>query len=113
MAKISIDIEYIKSCLSNIGYKISDCIEKENNGVNWQIKFSNSGAIVTIYDSNRIGNTVVNGKPAEEEKDKLTLLIAYPQESNPEEKIIIMILNRSLIKIMKVYCMIYCAYLII
>ena len=43
MSKISIDIDYIKDNLHYIGYKISDCIEKENNGKNWQIKFSNSG----------------------------------------------------------------------
>ena len=53
MSKVSIDIEYIKSKLNDIGYEISDCVERENNGVNWQLKFSNSGAIVTIYDSNR------------------------------------------------------------
>lgn len=62
MSKISIDIEYIKLNLKNIGYEISDCIERENNGTNWQLKFSNSEAIVTIYDSNKTKNTVVNGK---------------------------------------------------
>ena len=62
MSKVSVDIEYIKSKLNDIGYEISDCVERENNGVNWQLKFSNSGAIVTIYDSNRTKNTVVNGK---------------------------------------------------
>ena len=62
MAKISIDIENIKESLTAIGYEISDCIERENNGFNWQIKFYNSGAIVTIYDTNSKKNTVVNGK---------------------------------------------------
>ena len=58
MAKISIDIKDIKGSLSQIGYEISDCIERENNGTNWQIKFHNSGAIVTIYDTNTKKNTV-------------------------------------------------------
>lgn len=62
MSKVSVDIEYIKVGLKNIGYEISDCLERTNNGTNWQIKFSNSGAIITIYDSNRVHNTVINGK---------------------------------------------------
>ena len=33
MSKISVDIEYIKSNLRNIGYEISDCIARENNGI--------------------------------------------------------------------------------
>lgn len=53
MSKINIDIEYIKEQLQNIGYEISDCIERKNNGINWQLKFCNSGAVVSIYDSNR------------------------------------------------------------
>ena len=36
MSKISVDIEYIKSGLQKIGYEISDCTERENNGKNWQ-----------------------------------------------------------------------------
>lgn len=71
MSKISVDIEYIKSNLNNIGYEISDYIERENNGKNWQLKFSNSGAIVNIYDSNKTKNTVVNGKVEECEKNFL------------------------------------------
>lgn len=62
MAKISIDIEDIKESLQKIGYEISDFIERENNGINWQIKFHNSGAVVTVYDTNTKKNTVVNGK---------------------------------------------------
>ena len=46
MSKVSIDIEYIKSKLNDIGYEISDCVERENNGVNWQLKFSNSGELL-------------------------------------------------------------------
>lgn len=72
MSKVSVDIEYIKSKLNDIGYEISDCVERENNGVNWQLKFSNSGAIVTIYDSNRTKNTVVNGKA---DKDSLKFIV--------------------------------------
>ena len=75
MSKISVDIEYIKSNLKNIGYEISDCIKRENNGVNWQLKFSNSGASVTIYDSNKTNNTVVNGKIDDDEKNSLKFII--------------------------------------
>lgn len=75
MSKISIDIDYIKTCLHNMGYEISDCIERENNGTNWQLKFSNSGAVITIYDSNRTNNTVVNGKPDDDERKKLKALV--------------------------------------
>ena len=75
MSKISIDIEYIKNSLTNIGYKISDCIERENNGKNWQLKFSNSGAIVTIYDTNNMKNSVINGKINEEEKNNLKIIV--------------------------------------
>lgn len=75
MAKITIDIDYVKKSLSDIGYVISDCLERENNGTNWQIKFSNSGASVTIYDTNNKKNTVVNGKLEENEKDTLKKFI--------------------------------------
>jgi len=75
MAKIKIDIEHIKNGLHNIGYEISDCIQRENNGINWQLKFNNSGAIVTIYDSNKTKNSVVNGKPDEGEKEKLKEIV--------------------------------------
>lgn len=75
MAKIKVDIEHIKTGLHNIGYEISDCIQRENYGINWQLKFNNSGAIVTIYDSNRTKNTVVNGKPDDGEKEKLKEIV--------------------------------------
>lgn len=75
MSKITIDLELIKSALTEIGYEISDFIERENNGNNWQIKFNNSGAIVTIYDTNTKKNTVVNGKPEEGEKDELKKIV--------------------------------------
>lgn len=75
MAKISIDIEHIKTGLGDIGYEISDCIQRENNGINWQLKFNNSGAIVTIYDSNKMKNSVVNGKPDDGEKEKLKEIV--------------------------------------
>lgn len=52
MAKISIDINYIKDSLEKMGYVISDCVERENNGSFWQFKFSNSSAIVSVYDTN-------------------------------------------------------------
>lgn len=75
MAKVSIDLEYVKDALTQIGYVISDCIERENNGKNWQIKFSNSGACVTIYDTNTRKNTVVNGKCVEGEIDALKEIV--------------------------------------
>ena len=75
MSKISVDIEGIKKGLKDIGYEICDCIERENNGKNWQLKFSNSGAIVTIYDSNNTRNTVVNGKSNDEEKNELKFIV--------------------------------------
>lgn len=68
MTKITVDIEHIKDQLKKIGYEISDCIQRENNGLNWQLKFNNSGACVTIYDSNNVKNTVVNGRVNQEEK---------------------------------------------
>ena len=75
MTKITVDIEYIKDQLKKIGYEISDCIQRENNGLNWQLKFNNSGVSVTIYDSNNVKNTVVNGKGDKEEKDGLKDII--------------------------------------
>lgn len=75
MAKISIDIENVKNALSSIGYVISDCIERDNNGTNWQIKFSNSGACVTIYDTNEKKNSVVNGKCDESERGALKEIV--------------------------------------
>ena len=75
MTKISVDIENIKNGLHEIGYEISDCIERENNGINWQLKFKNSGSVVTIYDTNKTNNSVVNGRPEEGEKEKLKRII--------------------------------------
>lgn len=75
MSKISIDIENVKNNLINIGYEICDCNEKENNGKNWQLKFSNSGAIVTIYDTNNKRNSVVNGKADEKERKQLKEIV--------------------------------------
>lgn len=75
MSKITVNIENIKKNLQDIGYEISDCIEHDNNGKNWQLKFCNSSAIVTIYDSNKLKNSVVNGRCSEEEKKKLKTLI--------------------------------------
>lgn len=75
MAKIIVNIENIEESLHSIGYEINECCERENFGKNWQFKFSNSGAIVTIYDSNNVKNTVVNGKPDENEKLKLKKIV--------------------------------------
>ena len=75
MAKVSIDIDYVKDSLLRIGYVISDCIERENNGLNWQLKFSNSSACVTIYDTNTKRNTVVNGKCDDGEQEALKELV--------------------------------------
>ena len=75
MAKISIDIEDVKLGLQNIGYEISDFIPRENNGTNWQIKFYNSGAVVTVYDTNIKKNTVVNGKCEDGESQALKEIV--------------------------------------
>ena len=75
MAKITIDIEEIESGLEKIRYIISDKIERANNGINWQLKFSNSGAVVTIYDTNNKKNSVVNGKYEDGEKEALKKII--------------------------------------
>ncbi len=75
MSKITVDINNIKNNLEKIGYIVSDCLERNNNGLNWQFKFSNSGAIVTIYDTNNIKNTVVNGKLEPEEGKNLKEII--------------------------------------
>lgn len=75
MAKISIDLSSIKNALTEIGYEISDYIERNNNGVNWQLKFHNSGAIVTIYDTNTKKNTVVNGKCEDGESKALKEIV--------------------------------------
>lgn len=75
MAKINIDIEEIKESLNRIGYIVNDVIERENNGKNWQLKFSNSGAVATVYDTNTKKNTVVNGKLDENEGVNLKNII--------------------------------------
>lgn len=76
MAKITIDIESIKESLTDIGYIISDFIPREEKwGTNWQLKFSNSGAIVNIYDTNTKNNSVVNGKCDDEEKSVLKNIV--------------------------------------
>lgn len=128
MSKISIDIDYIKDGLTNIGYKISDCVVRENNGVNWQLKFSNSGAIVTIYDSNKTNNSVVNGRVDEVERNQLKLIVdslkGKDLSINSLNKEIIKLIEsrkedfyydfkKYLMKIMQIYFMIFCAYLTI
>jgi len=75
MSKLNIDIDDIVLSLQRIGYVVNNCIERENNGKNWQIKFNNSGAIATIYDSNTKKNTVVNGKYEEGENVRLKAII--------------------------------------
>lgn len=75
MSKISVDIKEIVNGLEQIGYIVSDLIERNNNGSNWQLKFSNSGAIVTIYDTNNKKNSVVNGKCEEGEAESLKEII--------------------------------------
>ena len=97
MAKISIDIEYIKNSLHDMGYEISDFVERENNGKNWQIKFSNSGAIVTIYDSNKTKNSVVNGKPDDCEKQKLKSIV----DSLKSKEFAVDPLNRTIVEFIR------------
>ena len=93
MSKITIDIDSIKNGLTMIGYEICDFIERQNNGINWQIKFSNSDAIVTVYDTNKKGNTVVNGKLEEGEKESLKDIV----EKLKHKEIEIDPLNRTII----------------
>lgn len=97
MSKISVDIEYIKEQLKNIGYEICDCIEKENNGKYWQLKFSNSGAVVSIYDSNKTKNTVVNGKVNDDEKKTLKTVV----DSLKAKELIIDPLNFEIVQIIR------------
>lgn len=97
MSKISVDIEYIKDNLRHIGYEISDCVEKENNGKNWQLKFSNSGSIVSIYDSNNVKSTVVNGKADEEEKTALKFIV----DSLKAKELVIDPLNPVIVNIIR------------
>lgn len=75
MSKITVDINYVKDSLKKIGYIVSDCVEGYNNGRNWQLKFSNSSAIVTIYDTNNTENSVVNGKLEPKEGEKLKEIV--------------------------------------
>ena len=97
MSKISIDIDYIKDGLTDIGYKISDCVVRDNNGVNWQFKFSNSGAIVTIYDSNKTKNSVVNGRVDEDERIQLKQIV----DSLKTKDLSINPLNKEIIKLIE------------
>lgn len=97
MSKISIDIDYIKDGLTDIGYKISDCVVRENNGVNWQLKFSNSGAIVTIYDSNKTKNSVVNGRVDTDERNQLKEIV----DSLKTKDLSINPLNKEIIKLIE------------
>lgn len=75
MTKVTIDIEKIKESLSNIGYAISDFLPRDNNGKNWQFKFKNSGAVVTVYDTNKKRNTVVNGRCEDGEQGALKNIV--------------------------------------
>lgn len=95
MSKISIDIDSIKNSLEMIGYTISDVIERENNGKNWQFKFSNSGAIVTVYDTNTKKNTVVNGKCEEGEQQSLKEIV----DGIKCNEIVIHPLNRNIVEL--------------
>ena len=71
MSKIKVDIDAITGNLKNIGYIVNDVVVGDNNGTNWKITFSNSGAVATVYDSNKVKNTVVNGKCNQAEKERL------------------------------------------
>lgn len=97
MSKITIDIEGLRTALEDIGYVISDCIERENNGQNWQFKFSNSGAIVTVYDTNTKKNSVVNGRC---EGDEVKLLKEIVDGLKCKE-ITIDPLNKEIIKLIE------------
>lgn len=95
MAKVTVDIEHIKNSLSNVGYVISDVIERDNKGTNWQIKFSNSNAIVTVYDTNHKNNTVVNGKPEANEAILLKELV----EGFKRKEIMVDPINKDIVEL--------------
>lgn len=97
MTKVSVDIDYIKEGLKNIGYEISDLKERDNNGKNWQFKFANSGAIVTVYDNNNMNNSVVNGRAESEEKEALKQIV----DSLKAKDLIISPLNSEIVNLIK------------
>lgn len=92
--KINVDIEDIKRQLKKIGYNISSCVEKNNNGKLWDINFKNRRAIVKIYDT---GEVVVDGKVNADEKQNLkeiiSLLISKEREIHK--------LNNKIVKLIK------------
>ncbi len=92
--KINVDIEDIKRQLEKIGYNISSCVEKNNNGKLWDINFKNRRAIVKIYDT---GEVVVDGKVNADEKQNLkeiiSLLISKEREIHK--------LNNKIVKLIK------------
>ena len=97
MSKVTIDVEYIKDNLKKIGYEISDCVVKENNGKYWQLKFTNTDAIVNIYDNNKKGNTVVNGKASDCENIKIKEII----EKLKHKELQIDDLNEKIVELIK------------
>ena len=92
--KINVDIEDIKRQLEKIGYNISSCVEKNNNGKLWDINFKNRRAIVKIYDT---GEVVVDCKVNADEKKNLkeiiSLLISKEREIHK--------LNNKIVKLIK------------
>lgn len=91
-----VDINYIKNGLEKIGYIVSDgSPELKNNESSWQIKFNNSEAIVNVYKANNKGNTVIQGKPEEGEKESLKSIV----ERLKHEEIIIDDLNLKIVNL--------------
>lgn len=75
MAKFDIDIDYIKTGLENIGYIVKNFEEGWNNANFYKILFSNSGAIVTIFCTNKKDNSKVEGKITSDESTKLKEIV--------------------------------------
>ncbi|MHA0315968.1 AlbA family DNA-binding domain-containing protein [Mesomycoplasma ovipneumoniae] len=75
MAKFDIDIDYIKTGLENIGYIVKNVGKGWNNANFYKIIFSNSGAIVTIFCTNKKDNSKVEGKITSDESTKLKEIV--------------------------------------
>ena len=94
--KINVDIEDIKRQLKKIGYNISSCVEKNNNGKLWDINFKNRRAIVKIYDT---GEVVVDGKVNADEKQNIkeiiSLLISKEREIHKLNNKIVELIKRG------------------
>ena len=85
-----------RDSIKKIGYNISSCVEKNNNGKLWDINFKNRRAIVKIYDT---GEVVVDGKVNADEKQNLkeiiSLLISKEREIHKLNNKIVELIKRG------------------